>query len=79
MTQGTQTHRGFTVDNVLHSSTHGDIHFHLSVPDGYDASRPHTLFVTLPGWQGLYFQEGYSADGGAGRRGSGVAVREIVG
>ncbi|WP_208320555.1 prolyl oligopeptidase family serine peptidase [Actinomyces sp. ZJ308] len=56
MTQGTQTYRGFTMDNVLHSSAHGDIHFHLSVPSGYDASRPHALFVTLPGWQGLYFQ-----------------------
>lgn len=44
------------MDNVLHSWAHGDIHFHLSIPSGYDASRPHALFVTLPGWQGLYFQ-----------------------
>lgn len=56
MTRGTQTHRGFTVDNVLHSSAHGDIHFHLSLPAGYDGTAPHALFITLPGWQGLYFQ-----------------------
>ena len=43
------------VDNVLHAPE-GDVHFHLRVPDGYDAATPHSLFVTLPGSQGLYFQ-----------------------
>lgn len=49
-------HRGFELDDVLHSATEGDIHFSLKVPEGYDGSRPYALFVTLPGWEGLYFQ-----------------------
>lgn len=44
------------LDNVLHSVDEGDIHFNLYVPDGYDPEREVTLFVTLPGYQGLYFQ-----------------------
>lgn len=44
------------LDNVLHSVDEGDIHFNLYVPDGYDPEREVALFVTLPGYQGLYFQ-----------------------
>ena len=54
---GTETYRGFTHDNVLRDPELGDIHFNLHVPDGYDpAGAPAGLFVTLPGYQGLYFQ-----------------------
>lgn len=54
---GAETYRGFTLDNVLHDAELGDIHFNLHVPDGYDpADAPVGLFVTLPGYQGLYFQ-----------------------
>ena len=56
VTRGTQEYRGFVLDNVLHSQSEGDIHFNLYVPDGYDAAREVALFVTLPGYQGLYFQ-----------------------
>lgn len=52
--QGTETYRGFVMDNVLHDET-GDIHFHLYVPDSYDGTQPYALFITLPGYQGLYF------------------------
>ena len=55
VTRGTATYRGFTLDNVLHS-TEGDIHFNLCVPDSYDGAQRVALFVTLPGYQGLYFQ-----------------------
>lgn len=55
MTYGTETYRGFTLDNVLHSDE-GDVHFNLDIPDSYDGSRQVALFVTLPGYQGLYFQ-----------------------
>lgn len=55
LTQGTQIQRGFVNDNVLHSDV-GDIHFSSYVPDSYDGSEPYALFVTLPGWEGLYFQ-----------------------
>ena len=54
-TYGTQTQRGFLNDNVYHSDL-GDIHYSSYIPDSYDGSEPYTLFITLPGWEGLYFQ-----------------------
>ena len=48
--------RGFTFDNVYHSDNDGDIHFGLYVPDSYDGTEPYALYITLPGWEGLYFQ-----------------------
>lgn len=55
ITPGTQTQRGFVNDNVLHSEI-GDIHFSSYIPESYDGSTPYALFITLPGWEGLYFQ-----------------------
>ena len=48
--------RGFLFDNVLHSENDGDIHFGMHIPEIYDGSEPYALFVTLPGYEGLYFQ-----------------------
>lgn len=56
VTEGTETYRGFVLDNVLHSETEGDIHYNLYIPESYDGSVPYALFVTLPGYEGLYFQ-----------------------
>lgn len=54
---GAETYRGFTLDNALSDPDLGDIHFNLHVPDGYGSdSALAGLFVTLPGYQGLYFQ-----------------------
>ena len=55
-TSDTQEYKDFTLDNVLHSETEGDIHYNLYIPDEYDGSEPYALFMTLPGYQGLYFQ-----------------------
>lgn len=55
ITVGTQTQRGFVNDNVCHSEL-GDIHYSSYIPDSYDGSQPYALFLTLPGWEGLYFQ-----------------------
>lgn len=44
------------VDNVLHAPNDTDIHFSAYVPESYDGTHPSALFVTLPGWEGLYFQ-----------------------
>lgn len=55
ITAGTQYQRGFLNDNLLHSDI-GDIHFSGYIPESYDGSEPYALFVTLPGWEGLYFQ-----------------------
>ena len=53
---GTETYRGFVIDNVYHSSDDGDIHYNVYIPESYDGSRPYALFFTLPGYEGLYFQ-----------------------
>ena len=55
VTQGTETYRGFQMDNVLHAPE-GDIHYHIYIPDSYDGSEAYALFLTLPGYEGLYFQ-----------------------
>ena len=56
VTVGTDTYRNFTLDNVLHSEDQGDIHYNLYIPDTYDETEPYALFITLPGYEGLYFQ-----------------------
>ena len=55
VTPGTEVYRGFQMDNVLHAPE-GDIHYHIYVPDSYDDSESYALFLTLPGYEGLYFQ-----------------------
>ena len=60
ITAGTETRRGFLVDNVLHSSQFGGIHFSSYVPKEYDGSKPYALFITLPGWGGLYSCGGFN-------------------
>lgn len=56
VTEGTEKYRGFIIDNVLHSPADGDIHYNVYIPESYDGSRPYALYVTLPGYEGLYFQ-----------------------
>lgn len=56
VTAGTEEYRGFQMDNVLHSQNDGDIHYHIYVPENYDGTEPYALYVTLPGYEGLYFQ-----------------------
>ena len=41
---------------MLHSPADGDIHYNVYIPESYDGSRPYALYVTLPGYEGLYFQ-----------------------
>lgn len=49
MTLGTETHRGFTLDNVLHSEAEEDVRFNFFAPESYDGSGEAALFVMLPG------------------------------
>lgn len=56
VTEGTETYRDFIVDSVLHSEELGDIHYCVKIPDSYDGSTPYSLYITLPGYEGLYFQ-----------------------
>ncbi len=55
ITYGMQTQRGFINDNIYRSEL-GDIHYSSYIPDSYNGSEPYALFITLPGWEGLYFQ-----------------------
>lgn len=56
ITPGTSYYRGFLVDNVYHSGKNGDIHYNVYFPDSYDGKKEMALYITLPGYQGLYFQ-----------------------
>lgn len=56
ITQGTSYYREFLVDNVYHSEKNGDIHYNVYFPDSYDGKKEMALYITLPGYQGLYFQ-----------------------
>lgn len=61
MTPGILQDRGFVLDNTVHHTERGDIHFSLYVPDSYDGTKAFPLYIALPGWEGLYFQ-GVGAD-----------------
>ena len=52
VTAGTESYRGFLLDNVLHAPE-GDIHYHIHIPDSYDGSEPHALYLTLPGYESV--------------------------
>lgn len=56
ITPGKKYYREFLVDNVYHSKKNGDIHYNVYFPKSYDGTKPYALYVTLPGYQGLYFQ-----------------------
>lgn len=56
VTEGEEEYRGFVLDNVLHSENAGEIHYNVYIPESYDGSKPYALFLTLPGYGGLYFQ-----------------------
>lgn len=56
VTEGTEEYRGFVIDNVFHSTTDGDIHYNVYIPESYDGSEAYALYFTLPGYEGLYFQ-----------------------
>lgn len=56
VTGGDEEYEGFSLDHVLHSDRHADIHFDLYIPEDYDGSRPYAIYFTLLGWEGLYFQ-----------------------
>lgn len=45
-----------SLDNILRSESEGDIHYNVYIPDSYDGTKEYALYVTLPGYQGLYFQ-----------------------
>lgn len=57
VTEGTEEYRGFTLDNVLHSQTEGDIHYNLYIPDSYDGEEPCAIFLPCPDMRVCIFRE----------------------
>lgn len=53
---GSQIDRGFVVDNALTTPDGRTLHFSSHVPDTYDGRAAFALYVSCPGWEGLYFQ-----------------------
>lgn len=48
LTEGSQTDRGFVVDDALQTPSGRTLHFSLHVPDSYDGSVPYALYVAYP-------------------------------
>jgi len=48
-------YRGFEMNHVLKGKT-GDIHYHLYVPEEHEEDKDYSLLISLPGYEGLYFQ-----------------------
>ncbi len=56
ITLGTSSYRGFTLDNVYHLEADGDIHYQSYFPEEYNLNEKYALYISLPGYEGLYFQ-----------------------
>lgn len=46
----------FQIDLVYHTDTGREIHYSAYIPSNIDELDSVSLFITLPGWEGLYFQ-----------------------
>lgn len=46
----------FIIDAVYHSPNDGDIHYSYYIPNDYNENKTYPLYITLPGYEGLYFQ-----------------------
>lgn len=46
----------FKINEVYKSKNNGDIHYSVYIPNNYDQNKKYPLYITLPGYEGLYFQ-----------------------
>ncbi|WP_138269599.1 alpha/beta hydrolase [Anaerofustis stercorihominis] len=46
----------FITDKVYNSPNDGEIHYGVYYPKDYDLNKEYDLYITLPGYEGLYFQ-----------------------
>lgn len=46
----------FKIDVIYHSENLGDIHYSIYIPNNYNSQKEYPLYITLPGYEGLYFQ-----------------------
>lgn len=56
ITPSTKESNGFKIDEVYHSPNNGDIHYSVYIPEDYNNENEYPLYITLPGYEGLYFQ-----------------------
>lgn len=56
ITTGNKYYKNFSLDNVFQDDQYGDIHYNAYIPKAYDKRQSYALYITLPGYQGLYFQ-----------------------
>ncbi len=47
---------GFQIDLVYHSPSNREIHYSAYIPTNIDSLEEVPLYITLPGYEGLYFQ-----------------------
>ena len=48
--------KSFKIDEVYKDKEYGDIHYSVYIPNNYDKNKSYPLYITLPGYEGLYFQ-----------------------
>ena len=48
-----ESYQGFSIDNVI-DSEYGKIHYNIYIPQHYDNAKQYALYITLPGYEGLY-------------------------
>ncbi len=53
---GTEDIRGFLFVSVYYCLEEDPVHFGLHIPESYDGSEPYAFYVTLPGYDGMYYQ-----------------------
>ncbi|WP_350453734.1 prolyl oligopeptidase family serine peptidase, partial [Slackia heliotrinireducens] len=46
----------FQIDLVYHSPKNRNIHYHAYIPDNIEEIKNIKMYITLPGYEGLYFQ-----------------------
>lgn len=46
----------FQIDNIYNSDKYGEIHYSVYIPKNYDSKKSYPMYITLPGYEGLYFQ-----------------------
>jgi predicted peptidase len=46
----------FEIDLVYHSNSNRNIHYSAYIPSNIDRLDDINMYITLPGWEGLYFQ-----------------------
>lgn len=51
-----EENNGFQIDNVYNSKEYGEIHYSVYIPKDYNSKQSYPMYITLPGYEGLYFQ-----------------------